>query len=443
MVVIGINAYHADASVALIRDGKLVLACEEERFTRRKHQGGFPMLALQYCLKEAKLRASDVDIWSIGRDPSAKRLHKIKLLASNPAGSIKALRSRVTNMRQVRNIEEDIAAATGVDMAGLSGKIQFIEHHLCHVASAYFHSPFEQAACLTIDGSGDFTTSMFASAEGADIKVLKTRDFPHSLGFFYTAFTQLLGFPNFGDEYKIMGLAPYGDPKYLDELRKIIMTESDKMFSLDTRYFVSPFANIISYDDTGMPVVHPLYSNELAQRFGIRKQSEALSQYHKDLAASVQAMTEEVIFHLANQLHKKYPSENLCYAGGVGQNSVANGKLLRNTPFSSLYIPVAAHDAGIAIGAALYSSSRFDQMRYPSFDPFLGAGADDNEIRTFLDDKNVKYTWMDGGELYDGVTNAIIKGDVVGWFQGRAEFGPRALGGRSILVTLAVQMQKT
>lgn len=436
MKIIGINAWHADASAALVIDGKLTLAIEEERFTRKKHWAGFPARAIQFCLDEAGLDWHQIDFFAIGRDPRAKLAQKLSYLARNPSGSFRAVASRLDNRRKVGSIADELSKASGLSLAAFKGKIRNVEHHRSHIASAFYASPFEDAACLTIDGSGDFTTTMMAKASNNRIDVLNSIDFPHSLGIFYTAFTQLLGFPFYGDEYKVMGMAPYGNPVYKDQVSKLIHLRSDGTFRLDLSYFRKGTHSIITYDENFTPVVAPLYSEKLIKAFGpVRNKEETLTQQHKDLAASVQAVTEDVLFFLMNKLYETTQSKNLCLAGGVAQNSVANGKIKLNTPFEEVYIPSAGHDAGISMGAALFTafSEGTSACRTHITSAYLGSSFSNEEIISFLKEKQLKYELLPDEQLYDFVVDELTKGGVVGWFTGRAEFGPRALGGRSIL----------
>ena len=337
--------------------------------------------------------------------------------------------------KKVSSIEDELAAISGLPPERFTGKVRHVEHHRSHLASAFFASPFKEAACLSIDGSGDFSTTMMGVGRGNKIEVYKSIDFPHSIGIFYSAFTQLLGFPHYGDEYKVMGMAPYGEAKYVDRLRKVIRTKADGTFKLDLSYFKKGTQGIISYDENHVPVVAPLYSDKMVKEFGaMRKKEEELNQYHKDLPASVQRITEEVIFHLLTHLHKKTGMDAVCIAGGVAQNSVANGKITRNTPFKEVYIPSAGHDAGISMGAALWvQHQELDEKREVILSAYTGSLFSNNEIKSLLEEKNMAFEELENEALYDAVTDGLINGAVVGWMSGRAEFGPRALGGRSII----------
>lgn len=415
----------------------MIAATEEERFRRVKHWAGFPSMAVEFCLREAGITLAQVDHIAIGRDPRAKLFRKLLFLARNPGGGWRAVRDRLQNAKKVSSLQEEFTQIDpSADPNALRRRIQQVEHHRSHLASAFFASPFENAALLSIDGSGDFTTTMIGIGRSNKINVLDSVDFPHSVGLFYTAFTQLLGFPHYGDEYKVMGLAPYGEPKYTDRLREVIQFRPDGLFRLDLRFFRSAKSGIVSYGDDHIPVVAPLYGPLMIEKFGQpRQKDEPLSQYHKDLAASVQRVTEELIFHILTHLHKRTGLENVCIAGGVAQNSVANGKLTRNTPFKNVYIPSAGHDAGISMGAALYVYNQvLDQPRAePVWSAYTGSRFSNEEIETYLRSRNISYQRYSEDELYDKVADRLIDAGVIGWFNGRAEFGPRALGARSIL----------
>jgi carbamoyltransferase len=437
MYILGINAYHADSSAAIFKDGVMIAATEEERFRRVKHWAGFPSMAVQFCLKEAGITLAQVDHIAIGRDPYAKMNKKLLFLLKNPGGGWNAVVDRFKNARKVASLEEEFVQLDNtIDKATIKSKIYQVEHHRSHLASAFFASPFNESALLSIDGSGDFTTTMTGTGKGNQIDVIDTVDFPHSAGLFYTAFTQLLGFPHYGDEYKVMGLAPYGEPKYVDKLHDVLVFEDNGLFSLDLKYFRSAKSGIVSYGDDHIPVVAPLFSDSLAEKFGpSRKKEEPLTQYHKDMAASIQRITEELIFHILNHLKNKTGQQNVCIAGGVAQNSVANGKLTRNTGFRHVYIPSAGHDAGISMGAALYVYNQIKEQprSAPIWSAYTGSRFSNEEIGQYLHSRNISYQKYNDEELYDIVTDQLINAGVVGWFNGRAEFGPRALGARSII----------
>jgi carbamoyltransferase len=437
MVILGINAYHADSSAAIFVDGKMIAAIEEERFRRVKHWAGFPNMSIQFCLDEAGVKLEDVDHIAIGRDPKAKFLKKLLFLAQNPQGSMRVIKERFANSKKVASIEKEFSNHFGVDQDIIKPKIHQVEHHRSHLASAFFASPFDEAALLSIDGSGDFTTTMIGIGRGNKIEVLDSIDFPHSLGIFYTGFTQLLGFPHYGDEYKVMGLAPYGkaNEEIMRKLRKVLRVTGNGLFNLNLEYFVSPTKGIITYGDDHIPAVSSLFSEKMVDDFGKqRKKEEPLSQYHKDLAASVQRITEETIFHLLTHLQKRTGLNAVCLAGGVAQNSVANGKITRSTPFKQVYIPSAGHDAGISMGAALYVQHQtLDMQRQPIWGAYTGSNFSNEQIEDLLKERSISYRRFNDDELYDVVSEKLVNSGVVGWFSGKAEFGPRALGGRSIL----------
>jgi len=438
MYILGINAYHSDASAALLKDGVLIAAIEEERFTRVKHWSGFPAKAIQFCIDEAGITLDQVDHIAIGRDPMAKLFKKFMFVAQHPSIGFKAIKERSINRKQITGLDHEFSLHfPGVDKNQLKQKIHHIEHHRTHLASSFFASPFDESALLSIDGSGDFTTTMMGIGRGNQMEILDSIDFPHSIGIFYTAFTQFLGFPHYGDEYKVMGLAPYGNPQYVDKLKQVVKLRSDGTFELDLNYFTTTKGNIISYSDDHLLKVEILYSDKLNAVFGPpRNANEELTAYHKDLAASVQRYTEEIIFHLLNALHDKTKMQAVCIAGGVAQNSVANGKITRNTPFRQVYIPSAGHDAGISMGAALFTHHIVlkNTVRHPIKSAYLGSHYSNAEIESVLNSRNVGFVKMEDDVLFDYLADRLVAGAVMGWFNGRAEFGPRALGGRSILI---------
>lgn len=436
MIILGINAYHADSSAAIFVDGIMIAAIEEERFRRVKHWAGFPSMAIEFCLKEAGVTLIEVDHIAIGRDPWAKLGKKILFLAMNPIGGFTAVKNRLSNAKKVASLEDEFAKITSIDKTSFKKKIHQVEHHRSHLASAFFASPFDEAALLSIDGSGDFTTTMIGIGRGNHIEILDSVDFPHSVGIFYTALTQWLGFPHYGDEYKVMGLAPYGEAKYVDQLRDLIEFTDDGLFKLNLKYFRNPNRGIISYGEDHIPVVATLFTDYFETKLGkARQKGEELTQFHKDMAASVQRFTEELIFHILNALQKRTGLKNVCIAGGVAQNSVANGKITTRTSFTNVYIPSAGHDAGISMGAALYVYNQtLQQPRKPAiWSAYTGNKFSNDEIEQYLLSRDIKYKKLGDEELYEYVADRLINAGVVGWFSGRSEFGPRALGGRSIL----------
>ncbi|QGW29741.1 carbamoyltransferase C-terminal domain-containing protein [Phnomibacter ginsenosidimutans] len=436
--VLGINAHHADASAAVLKNGELIAAIEEERIRRIKHWAGFPTEAIRFCLSEAGIGFDQLSAIAISRDPRAKWLKKARFMMAHPEAVSFAVRGRLNNADAMASTEASLnQMATAMGHGKVGHKIYQIEHHRSHLASAFYASGLPKAALLSVDGSGDFSTTMMGVGNGQDIEVLHSIDFPHSMGIFYTAFTQLLGFPHYGDEYKVMGLAPYGQPEYFDDLKAVVNWHDDGTFSLNEQWFRRPEKGYVSYDEQHRPVVPELYSTALADKFGpVRKASEPLRQEHKNMAASVQKMLEETLFHMLRHLHRKTGLSSLCLAGGVAQNSVANGKITRNTPFTKVYVPSAGHDAGLSMGAAMYVSHQLLQLPRTAgqFHAYTGSSYSNEAIKNFLEKRMVQHTFIqDKQELYRTVASAIASGAVVGWFQGASEFGPRALGNRSIL----------
>ena len=435
MIILGLNAYHADSSAAIFKDGILIAATEEERFRRIKHWAGFPSEAIQFCLREAGVTLAEVDYISIGRDPKAKFWNKVFFVLRNILKRNTLIADRFKNSKKVATIESELATISGLSEEAIRPKIINVEHHRSHLASAFFASPFEESAILSIDGSGDFTTTMIAVGKGNQIEVLDSLDFPVSAGLFYSAFTQYLGFPHYGDEYKVMGLAPYGNPIYVDKIKKIVHFKPNGLFDWEADYFASSTQIKLDYS-THTPQISALYGNKMIETFGpARKVGEELLQNHKDLAASVQRVCEELILHILNHLQKRTGLKNICIAGGVAQNSVANGKILENTAFENLYIPSAGHDAGISMGSALYTHNHIlKQKRTPAvYSAYTGSKFSNEEVELFLQSRNVKYERLQDDELYERIVKKLIEPGVVGWFSGRAEFGPRALGARSII----------
>lgn len=437
MYILGLNAYHADSSAAIFKDGLMIAATEEERFRRIKHWAGFPSEAIKFCLNEVGITIDQVDHIAIGRDPKAKFWKKVKFALSYPNIGFSTILDRLDNSKKISSLDvEFLKIFPNCDSNSLKNKIHQVEHHRAHLASAFFASPFDKAALLSIDGSGDFSTTMLGIGSGNQIEVIDSIDFPHSVGIFYSSMTQYLGFPHYGDEYKVMGLAPYGDPKYTDKLRKMVHLEKDGLFKLDLSYFNATKSGVVSYGVDNIPVVAKLFGTKIEDLFGpARKREDELTQYHKDIAASVQRFTEEIIFHLLNYLQKKTGLTKVCIAGGVAQNSVANGKIIERTSFSEIYIPSAGHDAGISMGSAMYVYNHLlKKERMPAiWSAYTGIKYSNSQIETYLQSRDIKYTKYDDETLYDIVSDCLINSGVVGWFQDRAEFGPRALGARSIL----------
>jgi carbamoyltransferase len=351
--------------------------------------------------------------------------------------SLSFFKKRLANQKKIAGLEEEFAKLFNKPKQEFKNKICNIEHHRSHLASAFFASPYEESAILSIDALGDFCSTMIAKGKGNQIEVIDNVLFPHSVGFFYTALTQYLGFNHYGDEYKVMGLAPYGQPKYLDKMEKILMLKPNGKFELNLDYFVHHKVGITTTIlENNDPTPSKIYSDALETFLGVaRKKEEPLTEFHKDIATSVQRHCENIIFHILNHLHKITGLDNLCIAGGVAQNSVANGKITDNTPFKNVYIPSAGHDAGTSMGSALYQYNHIlKEPRMPAiYNAYTGSKFTNEEIESFLKSRNIIYKKLSDEDLYDVVTDKLIEPGVVGWFNGRAEFGPRALGGRSII----------
>jgi carbamoyltransferase len=441
MRILGINAHHADASAAMVVDGKLVAAAEEERFRRIKHWAGFPSLAIEYCLREGGVGINDLDAIAVNRNPNARLLQRAKfVLQKRP--SIGAIRRRLANRAKIQDIESEIAAAFG--MTSLKPKVHHVEHHRAHLASTFFVAPFDDAAILSVDGFGDFVSSMWATGRGNSIDVLGEIGFPHSLGIFYTAMTQYLGFPHYGDEYKVMGLAPYGKPVLMGKMRDIVRIQPDGTFHLNLDYFTHHSIGLDMTWQSGSPTIGPVFSPRLVDALGpARASEEPIDDRHKNIAASMQAMFEEAFFALCGALQKKSRSTRLCVAGGCGYNSVANGLIFDRSPFRDVYIQAAAGDAGGAIGAAYWvwnqelRRERAFVMHHAYWGPEYSDAQIDEAVehrRGDIDDAHCALERVhDERELCRRTAASIAAGNVVGWFQGRMEWGPRALGNRSIV----------
>lgn len=420
MRILGVNAHHGDAAACLLVDGRLVAAVEEERFRRIKHWAGVPTRAVAYCLREAGLAFKDLDVIACNRDPKANLLKKA-LFGFSKRPSLGLVKDRLKNASQIGDLKKSLEAELGPTRA----ELRRVEHHRAHLGSAFYPSPFDSAALLSVDGFGDFVSTMLAEGKGSDIRVLDKVVFPHSLGLFYTAVTQYLGFPHYGDEYKLMGLAAYGEPVPLED---IVRLKDGGLFDLNLDYFLHHSEGVSMTWESGAPVLGRAYSDKFVSAFGpARSPDQPIEQRHKNLAAAAQAVYEKAFFHLLHRLYEKTKNPRLCLAGGCALNSVANGKIFQNTPFREIYVQPAAGDAGGAIGAA------FDSCRARGFvmnHAYWGPGYNREEIGKFVPHAE---SVEDPDELLRRTAHLIREGKVVGWFQGRMEWGPRALGNRSIL----------
>ena len=438
--IVGINAFHGDSSACLVRDGVIIAAAEEERFRRIKHWAGFPSEAIAWCLEDAGVSLADVQHIAINQDSNANIGKKVAYtLLKRP--DLRMVLDRIRNKRERDGI--DVHLARAFPGQSFAGKFHSVEHHVAHLSSAFHVSPFSEAVVVSVDGFGDFASAAWGYGRGTQIEVDDRVYFPHSLGIFYQALTQFIGFPNYGDEYKVMGLAPYGQPTYLDAMRKIVLLQRDGSFKLDLSYFRHAREKIEYEWENGSPSVGTLFSPALEPLLGpARRSDEPLEQRHKDIARSIQAMYEEAFFHLLNALHDKHGGDAVCIAGGCGMNSVANGKITLRSPFKRVYVQSAAGDAGGAIGAAYSVWHALGGERGPSMKhAYLGPGFTEPQIATLLSEQTTAMAAagcearivIDEAALCHEVATAIAAGKVVGWFQGRMEWGPRALGNRSIL----------
>ncbi len=439
MIIIGINAYHGDASACLVKDGVLIAAVEEERFRRIKHWAGFPSESVKYCISEAGIGLGDVQHVAINQDSKANIWKKVGFsLANRP--DLGLVIDRIKNKRERANVVDELVRTVG---RGFKGTVHEVEHHMAHLSSAFHVSPFSEAVAVSVDGFGDFASAAWGLGRDGDIAVDDKVYFPHSLGIFYQALTQWLGFPHYGDEYKVMGLAPYGQRNFMTEMHSIVLLQKDGSFKLNLDFF-RHHKDKVEYEwEKGEPKVGGLFSQALIDLLGpAREKGEELTQRHKDIARSVQAVYEEAFFHLLNTSHKRHGVDQLCLAGGCAMNSVANGKIYHNTPFKRVYIQSAAGDAGGAIGAAFDVWHRLGGIRGFEMDhAYWGPHFTDAQFSALLEKHaadlqahSCEVTHVpDEAVLCEITAGAIAEGKVIGWFQGRMEWGPRALGNRSIL----------
>ena len=444
MFILGLNVFHGDSSACLLKDGVLIAAAEEERFRRIKHWAGFPSEAINWCLLEAGISLADVKFIALNQDSKANLGKKI-IYTIGKRPSLSVLIDRFQNKRKRLGVKELIKKA--FPNSQFKGVIHAVEHHTAHLSSAFHVCPFNEAVVVSIDGFGDFASTAWGVGSGTKINSKDRIYFPHSLGIFYQAITQLLGFHNYGDEYKVMGLAPYGKPHYIDQMRRIVKLKPNGNFELNLKYFRHHREKIDYKWENRSPFVGTLFSHELEKLLGPeRKKNEELTPRHMNIANSAQLMFEEAFFNLLNEIQKKYKLDNLAIAGGCAMNSVANGKILLKTPFKKVYIQAAAGDAGGAIGSALMTWHNFGGEKgkkriNPHDHAYWGPAYSNIEIGNFielqrnrLEDEN--YTienFSDISKLTKITASEIAKGKVVGWFQGRMEWGPRALGNRSII----------
>jgi carbamoyltransferase len=435
MNILGLNAYHGDASVALFTDGHLASAMEEERFSRLKHQAGFPALSAMHALRDACVSGHELDHIAISRDPSA-HIHKKLMFALSQGPRLATVRDRLTNVSKLGDIKSVLAASIGVEEAEIRAQVHRVEHHRAHMASSFFVSPFERAALLSIDGFGDFVSTMWGQGCGNKIDAADWVEFPHSMGLLYTAITQYLGFPKYGDEFKVMGLAPYGEPEYLDRLRQLVRVKPNGGFELDLSYFLHHSEGVNMTWESGSPSIGDVFSPKLEREFGRRRRpDEQLDSRHHNMAASLQALLEEVVLGLLRKIADKTGQKNLCLAGGVALNCTMNGKILSETPFERVYIQPASYDAGTSLGAALYVKHQIlgAPRDFTMEHTYWGLEYSREACLSALTAHGLPYRELCDEALADAAADLITKGNIVGWYQGRFEWGPRALGNRSIL----------
>ena len=440
MNVIGLNAFHGDSSACLFIDGVMVNAVEEERFRRIKHWAGFPTKSIEFCLQSNGLLLSDIDVIAINTDLKAARFKKLTYVLSGNA-SLALVKEKAFVRKKRKGILEYLKSEFPDQT--FNGCIEYVEHHLAHLASAYNVSPFEKASVISVDGFGDFASAAWGLGEGNHIDLQNRVYFPHSMGVFYQALTQYLGFPHYGDEYKVMGLAPYGKPLYREQMDQIVKHNHDGSFALNLDYFLHHKHPTGDQWDGDAPKINRLYSEHLVDLFGpVREKDQPLEPHHKDIAHSIQDCYERTFFHMLNALHDKHGIDNLTIAGGCGMNSVANGKVHLRTPYKQIYVQSAAGDAGGAIGAAIIAGQRHDVKVGASMNhSYWGPSFTDQTLSELIKQNRVKLQQANCAiefnvtqeKLVDQVSDHIISGRVIGWFQGAMEWGPRALGNRSIL----------
>ena len=441
--ILGINAFHADSSAVLIKDGEVKAAIEEEKFTRIKHWSGFPKESISWCLEYAKINFSEISHIGINTNPKSTYLRKLRYVLSNKP-NLKFYVDRFKNKNRGNSIKELLQKEFCNDNS-INAEIHYIDHHFCHMSSAFFPSKYNEAVVISIDGFGDFCSTAWGIGSGNKLSLKKRIFFPDSLGAFYTSITQFLGFLNYGDEYKVMGLAPYGRPTYLNSLKNFLSINTDGRFSLNQKYIY--WEKNISKNVEGSPSIYTHFRNDLEDLLGKKRlPGEVIEQRHRDIARSLQDLYESAFFNLLNKVYEDYKIKELCIAGGCGSNSVANGKITSKTPFESVYIHPSPGDSGGGLGAALAIWNKLSHSKSPEMkNIYTGYESSDQEIESLINkSKEIKSLQLqikkigddflrNESELLDIIVDEIIAGKVIGWFKGRVEWGPRALGNRSIL----------
>jgi carbamoyltransferase len=443
VTILGINAYHGDASAVILKDGQLVAAVEEERFRRIKHWAGFPSESIRKCLQMATINAAEVDHFAVSRNPKANLARKAFYTVSKRP-KLGLVKDRLTNRNQVSELPTTIANTFGLDATTVAARMHWIEHHPTHLASAFFGSSFDEAAVCAIDGFGDFVSTSFGVGRGNNVRVMRRVFFPHSLGLLYLAVTQYLGFQNYGDEFKVMGLAPYGVPDFALQIRKLLELKTNGNFELDLSYFSHwSGGGAMTWAD-GEPRIDKIYTKKLEDLLGpARDPRDPLDARHEAIAASLQMVFEEASFHLLNEVYRRTGLHRLCLAGGCAMNSVMNGKIRERTPFREVYIQPAAGDNGTSLGAALHVSHQI--LRRPRTfvmdHGYWGPSFSDDECKSALEERQAELGSLSCQirhvsaieQRCTWTADKIADGKIVGWFQGRMEWGARALGNRSIL----------
>ena len=432
-IVLGLNCFHADAAAALVRDGRLIAAVEEERFNRLKHSAGFPLEAARWCLRQGGVDLREIDAVAVGMKPIDNVQDEVLQILSGRPNYSRLIQKRLDAVARFRDVRALLAREFGLPK-GEVPRLEEVPHHLAHVASAYFTSGWDDAALLSVDGFGDFCSTYLARGKGKEITPLEAVRFPHSLGIFYTMVTQFLGFGRYGDEGKVMGLAALGEPVYRDRLGQVIKLIEDGLFELEPSYFTHPIYGVDMIWEDRVPHIDDTFSERMIEVFGPPRHRYAdISVRDRDLAASVQALLEEALVHVARRLKRLLPdATRLCYAGGVALNCVANTALRRAGLFQEVHIPPAPTDSGTAVGAALAVSRRLGDPAGPELKSSrLGPTFPTADLERALEASGLSFERCP--DVHERVAELILQGKVVGWFRGRLEFGPRALGGRSIL----------
>jgi len=434
--ILGLNFLHSDTSACIFKNGKLIAAAEEERFTRLKHTSNFPINAINFCLNEAEIKFSDIDTVTINSNPFTSFQKKILFTLKNFKRYKLAFKS-ISNIKKKVSLKKLISQNFDSENS-FKGKIRYVDHHISHILSSSSYSGFEKSVNLSIDGFGDFASAAWGTSEQNKISIDNKVFFPHSMGIFYQSITQFLGFKKYGDEYKVMGLSSYGNPTYQKQLSKLLYN-TDEGYKLNLKYFIHQDQNIFKNNKTGQIEYFDLYSQELKNLIGDeRKFDDEINQRHMDIAKSAQVVYENTLFTLLTSLYQKYKIKNLTLSGGCAMNSVANGKILKKTPFEKVYISPNPGDAGGSIGSALFFLLEKGQKIENNINyAYLGSNYSDEDIEQVISQKDLKKNFFvkkySDEDLYNFISDQLCLSKIIGWFQGKMEWGARALGNRSIL----------